>query len=171
MDFLHNMFLSITLSSSRSPSIEIARSCGCPRMTFRTLLPGLRPRLCSSEISTMDFSPTTIARTVHLPRLNLARGLVLDTVCKTKIHNSRRPVHFLFHNSTASMRYSLCGERTHPICSSSFPRRELQHKSSSTDNLFRYSNSPSLSLTVLSSSFARHNVSSPLQRSLSCVLS
>ena len=86
---------------------------------------------------------------------------------KTGIHISRRTVISLFRNSTVSMSYSLCGERTFPTCPPSLPRRELQHKSSTTGDLSRYSNRSLSSRTVLSSSvFVRNNVSSPLLRTL-----
>ncbi len=43
-----------------------------------------------------DTEMTTIARTVDLPRLNLVKGLVLDTGRKVRIHISRRETLFLW---------------------------------------------------------------------------
>ena len=106
-------FFSTSPTSQTTELQTQVRVCGCPRMIFFRTSAHVFPPTCTppTETSTMTCFPNTLGRTVHLPQINLTRGLVLDTARKTGIHNRRRPVLFLFRISTASMRYSLCGER------------------------------------------------------------
>ena len=59
---LHVLWLGLVLS------LRNVRTCGCPRMTYRTLLPDLRLHLCSFGTSILTLLPTVIVRTRCPPK-------------------------------------------------------------------------------------------------------
>ncbi len=91
------------------------RTCGCPRMIFKTRPHGHRPRFCSSVTSTRNsLRNITVRRAVRCLRPRLMWGLVADSDPRTVSLSSRRMLPSSFRSSTASMRLPLCGERTLP---------------------------------------------------------
>ena len=103
--------------------------------------------------------------TVHLPQLNLVRGLVLGAFRRTEYLSSRRLLPSFFRSLTAFMRLTLCGERTLPMLRlpSSRLRIGLLNRSSACDSRSKTSSRPLRSRVALNSfAYARSSVSWPL---------
>jgi hypothetical protein len=101
---LHVLWFGLVLS------LRNVRTCGGPRMTYRTLLPGLRLHLCSSGTSTLTSLPTVIVRTRYPPNLRRSREFVSVAVNRTVMHSNRGLAPFFFHNLPGFMKSTMCGD-------------------------------------------------------------
>ena len=106
-------------ASSEKASDSLPQVCKHGDMTFENKIPEgkkIQEIFISflSGTSTMDFWPTTIARTRCPSGLSLAQELVLVAAYRTVMHSSKRPTLFFFRSLPSFLNLTMCGNGTIP---------------------------------------------------------